>query len=66
MKETIIDKKGELDVLDWIVFGKHYSRNGEEETAFQCFYMAHLLDHEKILTNSDLAFDTISAPNVNN
>ena len=34
MNEIILDRKGNLDVLDWLVLAKHYSKNGEEEIAF--------------------------------
>ena len=62
LKELIMEKKGDADVLDWVVFGKHYSKNGEEELAFQCFYMAHLIDHKRFGTNSKLPFDTLEQP----
>ena len=45
MHEILIQKKGNTDVLDWLVLAKHYAKNGEEEISFQCYYMAHLLDH---------------------
>ena len=51
MSEIVLERKGNLDVLDWLVIAKHYSKNGEEELAFQCYYMAHLLD-KRIKTNS--------------
>ena len=60
MIEVLLAKKGSnVDVLDWVVLGRHYTKNGEEEIAFQCFQMAHLLDHERIGNNSALPFDTI-------
>jgi len=34
MNEVLCQKKGEVDILDWLVLGKHYSKNGEEEIAF--------------------------------
>ena len=34
MKEVILDKKGDIDALDWLCIAKHYSNNGEEEVAF--------------------------------
>ena len=34
MKEVLLDKKGNLDVLDWLVLAKHYGKNGEEEISF--------------------------------
>jgi hypothetical protein len=34
IKEGLIDKKGELDSLDWLMLGTHNSRNNEEEIAF--------------------------------
>ena len=50
----MLDNKGNLDVIDWLVFGNHYSKAAEEEIAYQCYYMAHLLNHEKIEANSKL------------
>ena len=32
--EVLLEKKGQIDVLDWLVLAKHYSKNGEEEIAF--------------------------------
>ena len=58
MKEALLDRKGDIDEIDWMVIARHYARNGEEEQAFQAYYMAHLLNHEKIGTNSSLAFET--------
>ena len=58
MKEAILDRKGDIDELDWLVMARHYARNGEEEQAFQAYYMAHLLNHQKIGANSSLAFET--------
>ena len=63
MYEVLLEKKGKIDVLDWLVLAKHYSKNGEEEIAFQCYYMAHLLDR-RIGTNSQLPFDTLDNPNI--
>ena len=60
MMVDMLDKKAEFDVLDWLVIGKHYSNLGEEEIAYQAYYMAHLLDHTKIGANSSLQFETIS------
>ena len=34
MYEVLLEKKGKIDVLDWLVLAKHYSKNGEEEIAF--------------------------------
>ena len=48
----ILDKEGELDVVDWLALGVHYSNKSEEEIAFQLYYMAHLLEHENVETNS--------------
>ena len=50
----MLENKGELDVIDWLVLGNHYSKSAEEEVAYQCYYMAHLLNHEKIEANSKL------------
>ena len=59
MHDILVVKKGEVEILDWLVLAKHYTKNGEEEIAFQCYYMAHLLDHQRFLTNGKLAFSTI-------
>ena len=59
MNQAILERKGDLDVLEWLCLAKHYAKNGEEETAFQCYYMAHLMDHERVHTNSKLQFDTL-------
>ena len=59
LMQEMLDKKGNLDVIDWLILGTHYSKAGEEEVAYQCFYQAHLLEHDKIETNSDLKFDTL-------
>ena len=58
MLAEAIENKGNLDILDWLVLAAHYANAGEEEIAFQAYYMAHLLDHQKIKTNSELQFDT--------
>ena len=34
MHEVLVQKHGDIDVLDWLVLGKHYTKNGEEEIAF--------------------------------
>ena len=34
MKETLLDRRGDIDAIDWLLIGKHYSKNGEEEVAF--------------------------------
>ena len=63
MKEVRLDRKGDVDELDWLVMARHYARNGEEEQAFQAYYMAHLLNHKKIGANSSLKFETqMAAP----
>lgn len=54
MHEVLVKKKGDTDVLDWLVLAKHYTKNGEEEIAHQCYYMAHLLDHKRIGANGGL------------
>ena len=60
MRETLLGRKGDIDALDWLVIAKNYAKNGDDETAFQAYYMAHLLDHERIGTNSGLPFETSS------
>jgi hypothetical protein len=57
----MIENKGEIDQIDWLILGNHYAKSAEEEVAYQCFYMAHLMDHTKIETNSALKFDTLGA-----
>mmetsp|Transcript_23082 Transcript_23082/g.35742 ORF Transcript_23082/g.35742 Transcript_23082/m.35742 type:complete len:89 (-) Transcript_23082:17-283(-) len=52
-------KDGYLDPLDWLVLGQFFGTMGEEEAAFQGFYMAHLAEPEKIMTNSEMAFSTL-------
>ena len=59
IKESLFERKGDLDLIDWLLLGKHYAKNGDEETAFQAYYMAHLLAHDKISTNGDLPFNTM-------
>lgn len=41
----MLENKGELDAIDWLILGNHYAKAAEEEVAYSCFYMAHLLDH---------------------
>lgn len=41
----MLDNKGDLDVIDWLILGTHYAKSAEEEIAYQCYYMAHLMDH---------------------
>ena len=61
IKEVGLDTQGKgLDTLDWLMLGQHFAKNQEEEAAFQAYYMAHLLDHERIRTNSELRFETNS------
>jgi cytochrome c-type biogenesis protein CcmH/NrfG len=59
MQEAILERQGDLDTVEWLVYGKHYAKNGDEETAFQAYYMAHLLDYARIGTNADLPFKTV-------
>lgn len=48
-----LESKGEAwDTLDWLMLGQHFAKNQEEETSFQAYYMAHLMDYERIGTNS--------------
>jgi hypothetical protein len=54
-----LDTQGECyDLLDWLMLGQNFAKNQEEETAFAAFYIAHLMDHERIRTNSQLRFET--------
>jgi hypothetical protein len=41
----MLENKGELDAIDWLILGNHYAKSAEEEVAYSCFYMAHILDH---------------------
>ena len=34
MHQALLERKGDLDVLEWLVIARHYAKNGEEETAF--------------------------------
>ena len=43
-----------FDVLDCIQMGKVMSSALQDEIAFQCYYLAHLKDHQNIKTNADL------------
>lgn len=52
LMQEMLENKGEMDAIDWLILGNHYAKAAEEEVAYQCFYMAHLLDHKKIETNS--------------
>ena len=63
MMKEVLEKKGEIDLLDWLVLAKHYTKNGEEEIAFQCYYMAHLLEPARVGANSGLQFETLDLPN---
>lgn len=50
--------KEKCDVLDYIQYGKIMAVALQEEIAFQCFYTAHLKDHQNIKTNGELEFST--------
>ena len=50
----MLKSKGELSPVDWLIIGAHFSKAKEEEMAYQAYYMAHMLDHEKIETNGKL------------
>ena len=39
------DKKGKIDILDWLIIAQHFGKSQEEEVAFQAYYIAHLKDH---------------------
>ena len=47
MQKTLLfemmEQKGNIDTIDWLLLGQHFARAGEEEVAYQCFHMAHLL-----------------------
>ena len=66
MKQAIIEQNSDIDVLDWLLIGTLYQRTGQEEVAFQCFYMAHLLDPERIHTNANMQFETAIDPSKDN
>eukprot|EP00347_Sterkiella_histriomuscorum_P006682 403351837 len=55
---SAFEKDGKLDTLDWLMVGQHFAKNMEEEIAFQAYQIAHLKDHQKIKTNSELQFET--------
>lgn len=61
--ERTIDKmineqleKGELDILGWISLGTYHKGKENMELAYSNYYMAHLLDHKIIKTNSEMEF----------
>ena len=58
LNESVFDRRGDLDVLEWLTYAKHYAKNGDDVMAFQAYYMAHLLGYERIATNADLPFNT--------
>ena len=58
MMLEMMEKKADTDVIDWLVIGMYFAKAAEEETAYQCFHMAHLLDHQNVSTNAELKFDT--------
>jgi hypothetical protein len=60
MKQGFESHGESFDVLDWLMLGQHFARTQEDEIAFQSYYMAHLMDHERIRTNSQLKFETNS------
>ena len=47
-----------FDVLDCIQYGKLMGSVLQDEIAFQCYYLAHLKDHQNIKTNAGLELDT--------
>ena len=53
------EKDAEVDPIDWLVMADIFANIGEEEAAYQGFELAHLLDHQKLDTNSELGFSTI-------
>ena len=54
-----------FNTLDFLHWGKIMSNAMQEEIAFQCYYIAHLMDPENIKTNSDLEFSTFDPNKAN-
>jgi hypothetical protein len=50
-----LEKKGDLDLISWITFANLFK--DEPEMAYHAYYIAHLMDHQKIKANSDLVFN---------
>jgi len=46
--------------LDFINYGSIMSSALQEEIAFQCYYIAYLMDIDKMDTNSDLPFTIVN------
>jgi hypothetical protein len=44
-------------VLDILLMGKLMSSAFQDELAYQCYYLAHLKDHENIGANSKMPWD---------
>ena len=58
LKDSFESEGEKLDILDWLIIGQHFAKNQEDESSFQAYYIAHLMDYDKIGTNSDLKFET--------
>ncbi len=48
-----------FEVLDYLQFGKMMSSVFQDEIAYQCYYLAHLKDHQNIGANSKMPFDKL-------
>jgi hypothetical protein len=57
-----ISKEG-MNILGWLAIGQRFAEANLPEFAYHSFYMAHLLNHKLIKTNSELKFDTSLPPN---
>ena len=51
---------GTFEVLDCIQYGKLMTSVLQDEIAYQCYYMAHLKDHQNIKTNTEMPMDIIN------
>lgn len=58
MRRVLLNSDNKLAVLDWLLLGRHFAGINEDEVSFQAYYMAHLKDHQRIRTNSELKFET--------
>lgn len=51
-------KRDSVDLLGWLTIGRIYATNGLADFSSNCYYIAHLRDHQKIKANSQLQFET--------
>lgn len=57
-------KRGEVDIMSWMMLGNVFVKNGLVEYGFQCYYMAYLKDPTLIPTNSKLKLESLSSANL--